>query len=113
MAIAVALHNIPEGIIVFVPIHEATGDAKRAFLASLFSGLAEPLGALIGYAILIPFLNPAFLASLLAFSAGIMVYISLDELLPASREYGSAHLTMVGIGLGMLIMSLSFILMVP
>jgi len=111
VAIAVALHNIPEGIIVFVPIHEATGDANRAFLASLFSGLAEPLGALIGWAILAPFLNPALLASLLAFSAGIMVYISLDELLPASREYGSAHLTMVGIGFGMLIMSLSFILM--
>ena len=112
VAIAVALHNIPEGIIVFVPIHEATGDAKKAFLVSLFSGLAEPLGALIGYAILAPFLNPALLASSLAFAAGIMVYISLDELLPASREYGSAHLTMVGIGFGMLIMALSFILMV-
>lgn len=111
VAIAVALHNIPEGVIVFIPIHEATGDAKRAFLASLFSGLAEPLGALIGWAILAPFLNPALLASMLAFAAGIMVYISLDELLPASHEYGSAHLTMVGIGFGMLIMAMSFILM--
>jgi len=111
VAIAVALHNIPEGIIVFVPIHEATGNSKMAFLASLFSGLAEPLGALIGFAILAPFMSPAILASLLAFAAGIMIYISLDELLPASREYGSAHLTMVGIGFGMLIMALSFILM--
>jgi ZIP family zinc transporter len=111
VAIAVALHNIPEGIIVFIPIHEATGNAKMAFLASLSSGLAEPLGALIGYAILLPFLSPALLASLLAFAAGIMVYISLDELLPASHEYGSAHLTMIGIGFGMLIMALSFILL--
>jgi ZIP family zinc transporter len=111
VAIAVALHNIPEGIIVFIPIHEATGNAKMAFLASMSSGLAEPLGALIGYIILAPFLSPAILASLLAFAAGIMVYISLDELLPASREYGSAHLTMVGIGFGMLVMALSFILM--
>ncbi len=111
VAIAVALHNIPEGIIVFIPIHEATENGKIAFLASLFSGLAEPLGALIGYVILAPFMSPAVLASMLAFAAGIMVYISLDELLPASREYGSAHLTMVGIGFGMLIMALSFILM--
>ncbi len=111
VAIAVALHNIPEGIIVFIPIHEATENGKMAFLASLFSGLAEPLGALIGYVILAPFMSPAVLASMLAFAAGIMVYISLDELLPASREYGSAHLTMVGIGFGMLIMALSFILM--
>ena len=111
VAIAVALHNIPEGIIVFIPIHEATGNGKMAFLASLFSGLAEPLGALIGYAILLPFLSPALLASLLAFAAGIMIYISLDELLPASHEYGSAHLTMIGIGFGMLIMALSFILL--
>ena len=111
VAIAVALHNIPEGIIVFVPIHEATGNAKMAFLASMSSGLAEPLGALIGYAILLPFMSPAILASMLAFAAGIMVYISLDELLPASHEYGSAHLTMIGIGFGMLIMALSFILL--
>jgi ZIP family zinc transporter len=111
VAIAVALHNIPEGIIVFIPINEATGNAKMAFLASMSSGLAEPLGALLGYLILAPFLSPAVLASMLGFAAGIMVYISLDELLPASREYGSAHLTMVGIGVGMLIMALSFILM--
>jgi len=111
VAIAVALHNIPEGIIVFIPINEATGNTKMAFLASMSSGLAEPLGALIGYAILAPFLSPAILASLLAFAAGIMVYISLDELLPASHEYGSEHLTMVGIGFGMLVMALSFILL--
>ncbi len=112
VAIAVAVHNIPEGIIVYIPIHEATGKKKMAFLASAASGLAEPLGALLGYLVLRPFLNDAVLASLLGFAAGIMVYISLDELLPASREYGSAHLTMVGIGLGMLVMAVSFFLIV-
>jgi ZIP family zinc transporter len=110
VAIAVALHNIPEGIIVFIPINEATENGKLAFWASTFSGLAEPVGALLGYAILAPFLSPAVMAGMLAFAAGIMVYISLDELLPASREYGSAHLTMVGIGFGMLVMALSFML---
>ena len=111
VAIAVALHNIPEGIIVFIPVHEATGNGKMAFLASLFSGLAEPLGALLGYLILAPFMSQAVLASMLGFAAGVMIYISLDELLPASHEYGSAHLTMVGIGFGMLVMALSFILL--
>ena len=110
VAIAVAVHNIPEGVIVYIPIHEATGKKRMAFLASVFSGLAEPLGALLGYLVLRPFLSDAVLASLLGFAAGIMVYISLDELLPASREYGSAHLTMIGIGFGMLVMALSFFL---
>ena len=110
VAVAVAVHNVPEGIIVFIPIHEATGKGKMAFLASMFSGLAEPLGALLGYLVLASFLNDAVLAGLLGFAAGIMIYISLDELLPASREYGSAHLTMVGIGFGMLVMALSFFL---
>ena len=110
VAIAVAIHNIPEGVIVYIPIHEATGKKRMAFLASAASGLAEPLGALLGYLVLRPFLSDAVLASLLGFAAGIMVYISLDELLPASREYGSAHLTMVGIGFGMLVMAVSFFL---
>lgn len=110
VAIAVALHNIPEGIIVFEPIYEATGNKKKAFLAALFSGLAEPLGAVLGFTILLPFINPTVLSCLLAFAAGIMVYISLDELLPASYNYDKSHVTIIGIFLGMLVMTVSFIL---
>ena len=108
VAVAVALHNIPEGICVFAPIYEASGNRKKAFLATLFSGLAEPVGALLGFAILLPFLSPILISSLLAFAAGVMVYISLDELLPAAHEYGESHLIIIGVGVGMLVMAISF-----
>ncbi len=110
VAIAIALHNIPEGISVSIPIWEATGSRNRAFLYSFASGLAEPLGAVIGYAFLFNFLTPTLIYSLLAFAAGIMVYISLDELLPAANSYGKPHLVIIGTIAGMVLMALSIYL---
>ncbi|MCT4552624.1 MAG: zinc transporter ZupT [Alphaproteobacteria bacterium] len=107
IAFAIAIHNIPEGISVSVPIFYATGDRKKAFYYSFLSGLAEPVGALIGYAILRPFLNDILLGFVFAGIAGIMVYISFDELLPASREYGKHHLSILGLFSGMLVMAIS------
>ncbi len=111
IAIAIAIHNIPEGIAVSVPIYYATGNRRRAFWLSLFSGLAEPLGAIIGYVLLAPFLNDNILGVIFALIAGIMVYISLDELLPAAEEYGKHHLAIYGLIGGMAIMALSLILL--
>ena len=111
IAVAIAIHNIPEGIAVSVPIYYATGSRRRAFLYSFSSGLAEPLGAIIGYAILLPFLTPTLLSTLLAFVAGIMVYISLDEILPLAHRYGKEHLVIIGIGAGMLVMATSLFLL--
>ena len=111
VAIAVAVHNIPEGIAVSVPIFYATGSRRRAFLYSFSSGLAEPLGAVIGYTILRPFLTPALLSTLLAFVAGIMVYISVDELLPLAHRYGKEHLVIIGIVGGMALMAVSLFLL--
>lgn len=111
IAIAIAIHNIPEGIAVAVPVYYATGDRKKAFLYSFFSGLSEPLGALIGYLILLPFISEALFALLFASVAGIMVFISLDELLPAAREYGEAHHSVYGIIAGMMVMAVSLLLM--
>jgi ZIP family zinc transporter len=111
VAIAIAVHNIPEGIAVSVPIFYASGNRGRAFLYSFSSGLAEPLGAVIGYAILLPFLTPTLLSTLLAFVAGVMVYISLDELLPLAHRYGQEHLVIGGIGAGMLVMAGSLFLL--
>ena len=111
IAIAIALHNIPEGIAVSVPIFYATGSRRRAFAYSFLSGLAEPVGALIGYGIMLPFLTPTLLSSLLAFVAGIMVYISLDEILPLAHRYGQAHLVLIGLGIGMLVMAISLFLL--
>ena len=104
IAVAIAIHNIPEGIAVSVPIYYATGDKRKAFRLSFLSGLAEPAGALIGYLILMPFFNDVIFGVLFASVAGIMVFISVDELLPAAREYGKAHLSIYGLIAGMIIM---------
>ena len=118
IAIAIALHNIPEGISVSVPIFYATGNRKKAFVYSLLSGLAEPVGAIVAYVGLrflvggdsgaIP---SQVMGMLFGGVAGIMVYISLDELLPTSRAYGKGHDTIFGLLAGMAIMALSLLLM--
>ena len=107
---AIAIHNIPEGIAVSVPLYYATGDRKKAFLYSFASGLSEPIGALVGYLILMPFLSDALYGVLFAGIAGIMVFISVDELLPSAREYGESHLSIYGFIAGMAIMATSLIL---
>lgn len=111
VAIAVGLHNIPEGISVSLPILAATGSRRTAFFYSFISGLAEPVGAFISYLILLPFLTSGLVSGLLAFASGIMIYISLDELLPAAHVFGKAHIAIIGIGAGMLVMALRLILM--
>jgi len=107
IAIAIAIHNIPEGLAVSAPIYAATGSRSKAFWWSFFSGVAEPVGALLAAVVLMPFLNDAILGVLLSAVAGIMVFISIDELLPVSRAYGEEHLSIVGIFVGMVVMSLS------
>lgn len=110
IALAIAIHNIPEGISVSVPIFYATKNRKQAFIYSFLSGVAEPVGAIIGFLILLPFLSDAVLTSLMAFVAGIMVYISLDELLPLAHRYGHSHAVILGIVIGMFLMALSLLL---
>lgn len=112
IAVAIAIHNIPEGIAVSVPIYYATGDKKKAFKLSFLSGLSEPVGALIGYLILMPFLNDVVFGILFASVAGIMVFISLDSLLPTAREYGEAHLSIYGLVAGMIVMAVSLLLFI-
>ncbi|ECL6035702.1 zinc transporter ZupT [Campylobacter jejuni] len=107
IAIAVAIHNIPEGLAVSLPIYHATGDKKKAFIYSALSGLAEPLGTFVGALILLPFIGDLTLAISFAVIAGIMVFISLDELLPAAKTYDKAHDSLYGLIAGMAIMALS------
>ncbi|EOH9893059.1 zinc transporter ZupT, partial [Campylobacter jejuni] len=101
IAIAVAIHNIPEGLAVSLPIYHATGDKKKAFIYSALSGFAEPLGAFVGALILLPFIGDLTLAISFAVIAGIMVFISLDELLPAAKTYDKAHDSLYGLIAGM------------
>ncbi|RLD33376.1 MAG: zinc transporter ZupT [Bacteroidetes bacterium] len=112
IAVAIAIHNIPEGIAVSVPVYFATGDKKKAFWLSFLSGLAEPVGALIGYLILLPFMGDLVFGILFAGVAGIMVFISLDELLPAAQKYGEHHLSIYGLIAGMAVMAISLVLFV-
>lgn len=108
--VAIAIHNIPEGIAVSVPIYYATGSKKKAFIYSFLSGLTEPLGALIGWLLLMPIMNDIVFGVIFAMVAGIMVFISFDEILPSSREYGEHHLSVYSLIFGMMVMSVSLIL---
>ncbi|MDD3959939.1 MAG: zinc transporter ZupT [Clostridiaceae bacterium] len=110
IAVAIAIHNVPEGIAVSVPIYFATGSRKKAFFYSFLSGLAEPVGALVGYLILMPFMSETLMGVVFAMVAGIMVFISLDELLPSAREYGEHHLSIYGMVGGMVVMAVSLLL---
>jgi len=110
IAVAIAIHNIPEGIAVSVPVYYATGNRKKAFLYSFLSGLSEPIGAIVGYFVLMSFLSEAMFGIVFAGVAGIMIYISLDELLPTAEKYGEHHIAIYGLILGMVVMALSLLL---
>lgn len=110
IAIAVAIHNVPEGIAVSVPIYFATGSRRKAFIYSFLSGLSEPIGALFGFLLLRFFFNDAIFGLVFAGVAGIMVYISLDELLPTAEKYGEHHLAIYGVIAGMVVMAVSLLL---
>ncbi|MBN2509126.1 MAG: ZIP family metal transporter, partial [Spirochaetales bacterium] len=106
------IHNIPEGLAVSAPIFYATKSRKKAFVLSMLSGLAEPVGALIGYFVLRSIFTETTFGVIFAAVAGIMVYISLDELLPTAEEYGEHHLAIGSLIGGMMVMAVSLLLFV-
>lgn len=112
IGLAIAIHNIPEGIAVSIPVYHATGSRLKAFWYSLGSGIVEPLGALLGYFVLIQFFNDYVFGVVFAAVAGIMIFISLDELLPTAQRYGYHHLSIYGVIVGMMIMASSLVLFV-
>jgi ZIP family zinc transporter len=107
LAVAVGIHNIPEGMAVSVPIYAATGSRAKAFWWSFLSGISEPIGALLAALVFAPFLSKTFLGVCLGAVGGIMVFISLDELVPAAREYEREHTAILGVVLGMVVMAIS------
>ncbi|WP_108831772.1 zinc transporter ZupT [Aedoeadaptatus coli] len=111
IAVAIAMHNIPEGIGVAAPIYFATGDKKRALWLTFLSGVSEPIGAILAYLLLRPFLTPTLFGVVFGAISGIMVLISFDELLPASRAYGETHLSLLGLIFGMMVMGASLIIL--
>lgn len=112
IAVAIAIHNIPEGVAVAVPIYYATGDKKKAFKLSFLSGLSEPIGALVAFLFLMPFLDDIMFGIIFAAVAGIMVFISLDELLPAAKKFDEGHYSIYGVVSGMAVMAISLLLFI-
>jgi zinc transporter, ZIP family len=110
LAIAIAVHNIPEGVSIAIPVYFATGSRKKALLACTISALAEPVGALLGYAVLAPFLSQTVYGVIFGVIAGVMVFLAIDELLPAARRYSKGHETVYGIVTGMALLALSLVL---
>lgn len=110
-AVAIAIHNIPEGIAVAVPLREATGSRRKAAWWATLSGLAEPLGAIVGYLLLQPFLGPQSLGITFAAIAGIMVFVSLDKLLPTTIQTGKHHTAIYGMIVGMIVMAFSLLIL--
>lgn len=110
IAFAIALHNIPEGISIALPIYYSTKKRGKAILYATLSGLAEPIGGLVGYFLLSNILNDSFLGIILAAVAGIMVYISLDELLPTAESYGHHHISIGGVVIGMMFIGFGLLL---
>ena len=113
---AIAIHNIPEGIAVAIPIYYATKSKGKALLYATLSGLSEPIGAVLCYVVMQLFGleltgdSPVF-PIVLAAVAGIMIYISLDELLPTAEKYGKHHIAIAGVVGGMAIMGISLLIM--
>lgn len=110
LAFAIAIHNIPEGIAIAIPVYFATNNKAYAFGASLLSGLAEPVGAIIGYLILAPFMSDAVFGAVFGVIAGVMVFLALDELLPAAKRYARGHETVYGLVAGMAALAISLVL---
>ena len=111
IAVAIALHNIPEGVAVSMPVYYATGSRKKAFIFSFLSGMVEPVGALLAYFIFLPFINDFLVSVLLSAVAGIMVFISLDQLLPSAEKYGKHHYSIYGMVAGMAMMAISLLML--
>ena len=110
LAFAIAIHNIPEGIAIAVPVYYATGNKGYAFIASLLSGLAEPVGAAIGYGLLSSVLSEAVFGAVFGVIAGVMVFLAIDELLPAAKRYAKGHETVYGLVSGMGVLAISLVL---
>ena len=112
IAVAIAIHNIPEGIATALPIYFATGNRKKSFIISFISGITEPIGAILGYTVMKPYLNDSIMGIMFAGVAGIMMFISLEELLPMAHEYEKSKITILSVISGMAIMAISLIMFI-
>lgn len=109
IVIAIAIHNIPEGMAISIPVYQATHSKRKAFWYSFLSGMAEPVGGVIGFFLVKAFFPDICLGVLFSFVAGIMTYISIDTLLPLSKDYDTGHYSISGVSLGLILMGITLI----
>jgi len=109
VTIAIALHNIPEGIAVSLPVYFSTKNKKKALFFGLLASIAEPFGAFIAYFFLNNFMNPKIMGIILAVVSGMMIFLSLDELLPSAREHCESNFSEFGLVTGMMVMAISLL----
>lgn len=109
LAIAIALHNIPEGIIISLPVYYSTKSKKKAFALTLIAALSEPFGALLSYFFLQEIITVSRLGYMYLLIAGIMIYLSIFELLKESFAYKKKKVTILSLFIGFLIFMISFI----
>lgn len=110
ITLAIAVHNIPEGISVAIPIYHSTGNIKKAFKYTFLSGIAEPVGALVAFLVLRPYINDLTLGIIFSIISGVMLYIAIEELIPSSRQYGYTKTALVFIFVGIVLMPLTHII---
>ncbi|MBE7708784.1 MAG: zinc transporter ZupT [Cyanobacteria bacterium SIG27] len=106
---AISIHNIPEGMAISIPVYQATHSKRKAFLYSFLSGMAEPIGGVIGFIIIKALFPDLCIGLLFALVAGIMTYISLDTLLPLSKDYDTGHYSISGVVLGLMVMGIALV----
>ena len=110
LALAISLHNIPEGIAIAVPIYYSTYSHKKGIAASLISGLSEPFGALLAFLFLYKFINNTMISLILLFVAGIMISISINEIFEESKKYSKKSILIgVGLAIGLSLLSELFL----
>lgn len=110
LGIAIMLHNIPEGISISVPIYYATGSKKRGVIYSLISGLAEPLGAILAFIVLKNYINEITIALVIVIVAGIMITISINEMLPEVNSYNKKNISILGMIIGVILVIVNLLL---
>lgn len=110
LSLAIMFHNIPEGISIAVPIYYATGSKKKALYNTFLSGLAEPLGALLAYIFLKNYITDVMISIVLLFVAGIMITLSIQEMLPKALSYKENKFIYLGLFIGILLLILNHFL---
>ncbi len=109
LSLGIAIQNFPEGAIVSMPLRSAGNSRRKAFLMGTLSGVVEPVGTVLTI-LLASFVVP-ILPYLLAFAAGAMMYVVVEELIPETQEGAHSNIGTIGFAFGFLLMMILDVLL--